>query len=1044
MLPNYNALEIESEILKFWEENKIYPKSKKKNKGNEKFYFLQGPPYTSGRLHMGHAWNSGMKDMVLRYKRMRGFDVWDRGGYDMHGLPTELKVQALHNLNQKEDIEKFGLKKFADECMKFSTENADIMSKDLWRMGVWMDNENAYMPVKNEFMEGQWWLIKKAHENGRLYKGFRTLSWCASCETALAKHEQEYKSITENSIFLKFRRKNSQNEYFIVWTTTPWTIAFNMAIMVNPNLKYVKCKVGNEFWIMAKQLAAPIIANFTESGYEAVEEFFGDTLDKAEYVHPWEDIIPEFKELKENYPRTHTIILSKEYVDTTAGSGLVHSAPGCGPEDFEVGRKYNIPPFNNLSEQGIFPESMGKFAGLAAKKDDKKFIEALAESGALIAETPVDHDYAHCWRCKQPVIFRATEQWFLKIEDLKDSMVAANQEVNWIPNESKESYNLWTRNLRDNSITKQRFWGTPAPIWVNVDDDGDYIVIGSAEELKKLAGKIPKNLHKPWIDDIIIEKDGKTYRRIPDVLDVWLDAGTVSWNCLDYPQRTDLFERYYPADFILEAKEQVRLWFSMLNICSFVTMGTQSYRNVYCTGMITDIEGVKMSKSLGNIISPYEIIDKYGTDTMRYYLSRVNAGDNIKFSWDEVALKSKNLIILWNIHKFLIDLCSQAEINPAKLKKARFEGFEEKYILSRMNSTIKKVTELYDAYRLDETVRLIEELYLDLSRNYIQLIRDKAAVGDESEKEEVAYCIYHTLLNTVKMFSTICPFIADRIFLNFKEQFKLKEASIHLSDWPSFDESKIDTKIEEDIQIAGNVMQAISSAREKSHLSQRWPLREAVITAKDEKTASAVVNLKELIERQMNIKKIKVEANFANVKEIVKADFSKLGPLFGAKTAKIIAHLATQSPEKIIKHIEKDGKYMVKIDNENLEILKDHLIVVREVPKPWVEAEFRAGNVYLNSEMDKELESEGYAREAMRRVQELRKKAGLQKSDKINLFIKSNAEMASMLKQWDAQIKQKCGADNLEIADSEPAAKYSHTSSDKIKNFEFDFRLEKI
>ena len=486
MIPNYDTKELEPEIIKFWEKKKIYQKTKKKNKGKKKFYFLQGPPYTSGRLHMGHAWNSGMKDQILRYKRLRGFDVWDRGGYDMHGLPTELKVQALHNLETKEDIEHFGLEKFADECMKFAVENADLMSQDLWRMGVWMDHENAYMPVKNEYMENEWWLIKTANENNRLYRGLRTLPWCASCETAVAKHEQEYKTVKEISIFVKFQVKDKENEYLIIWTTTPWTIPFNLAIMVNPELDYVKCKVGDEYWIMAKQLSAPIVANFTKEKYEVVEEFKGEALEGLEYIHPLQDQIPDFKGLKQAHPKVHTVILSKEFVDTTAGSGLVHSAPGCGPEDFEVCYKFDIPPFNNLSEQGIFPETMGKFANLKAKKDDQKFIKALEDCKSLIAMTEVEHEYAHCWRCKQPVIFRATKQWFLKIEDLRDEMIRSNKDVNWVPKQSQESYNLWTKNLRDNSITKQRFWGTPAPIWVNTEDEKDYILIGSDRKSTRL------------------------------------------------------------------------------------------------------------------------------------------------------------------------------------------------------------------------------------------------------------------------------------------------------------------------------------------------------------------------------------------------------------------------------------------------------------------------------------------------------------------------------------------------------------------------------
>ncbi|MBW2996558.1 isoleucine--tRNA ligase [Candidatus Woesearchaeota archaeon] len=1038
---NYDAQKVEKGVLKFWEENDIYPKLKKAREKGKLFYFLQGPPYTSGRLHMGHAWNSAMKDMVLRYKRLRGFNVWDRGGYDMHGLPTELKVQADLKLEKKEDIEKFGLKKFADECMKFAVKNAGLMSKDLWRMGVWMDHENAYMPVKNDYIENEWWLIKTAHDNGRLYRGLRTLSWCASCETAIAKHEQEYKTVKETSIFVKFPIKDRDKEYLIIWTTTPWTIAYNLAIMVNPELDYVKCKVGNEYWIMAKQLSAPIVNNFTKHKYEVVEEYKGKQLEGVEYVHPWESEIPDFKELKEKYPKVHTIILSKEFVDTSAGSGLVHSAPGCGPEDFEVCYQNNIPPFNNLSEQGVFPESMGRFKGLTAKKDDDKFVEALKDAGVLIAVSEVEHEYAHCWRCKKPVIFRATKQWFLKIEDLKEKMIKANQDVHWVPKQGKESYDLWTENLRDNSITKQRFWGTPAPIWMNVENEEDYIVVGSAKELAKYGVDVPENLHKPWIDDVVIEKNGKKYKRIPDVLDVWLDAGTASWNCLDYPKNKKDFERLFPADFILEAREQVRLWFSMLNICSFVTIGKQSYKNVYMTGMITDIEGVKMSKSLGNITSPYEIIDKHGSDTMRYYLSAVNAAQNIKFSWEEVALKAKYLMILWNIHKFLIDLAKQAGVNPAKLEIKGFKNIEEKYIMSRMNSAVEKVTALFDSYRLDETIMEIEKLYLDLSRTYIQLIRDKAAVGSDDEKKEVAYCIYNVLLNVVKMFSTIVPFITEAIYLNLKEEFGLKEESVHMLDWPLFDKRLINTELEKNMEIAGDIIQGVLFAREKIQQGLRWPLKEVIVTGKDE-LGLAVQLLGEIIKNQANVKELSVKEKLEGIKEKVKGDYAKIGPAFEAKSSEIIAHLATQSAESILKHISEKGKYEFKLRGENVAITKDHLMVERVVPKPYVEAEIRGGYVYIDPSMDEELEAEGYSREVMRRVQALRKKAGLEKQDKIILYVGVEEDLD--LSKWEEQIQAKCGADKIKISSEKAARKHQFTDKVKIKDYEFEIAFDKI
>ncbi|MFA6088550.1 MAG: isoleucine--tRNA ligase, partial [Candidatus Woesearchaeota archaeon] len=659
MAEKYEFKAVEEEILSHWDRTKCLENLRVRNKTGKKFYFLQGPPYTSGRLHMGHAWNSALKDIVLRFKRMKGFNVWDRAGYDMHGLPTELKVMSKLGMKFKEEILEYGLAKFNTECREFSIEMMKFMDQDLKRIGITMDFSDSYKPVENYFMEGEWALIKSAHKTKRLYLGERTLSWCPECASALAKHEQEYKTVTDNSIFVRMKIAGTDNEYFVIWTTTPWTIPFNLAIMVNPDLDYVKCKLTTgkhkgETWVVAKQLAGAFIRGVVNSEFEVLSEFKGSELEGKKYIHPFSDKYDCYKKITAK--KLHTVLMSSEYVDTSAGTGLVHSAPGCGPEDYEVGYRNGIPPFNNIDEKGVFPEEMGEFAGLTSKVDDKKFVEALDKCGALIAKTPVEHEYPHCWRHHSPVIFRTTKQWFLKTEDLKDAIINDNTSVHWVPKDGKDQFDSWIRNLRDNSITKQRYWGTPAPIWVNVKDENDYIIIGSSAELATYVGKenVPSDLHKPYIDEVVIRKDGKEYRRIPDVLDVWLDSGTVAWNCL-YNDVSKIQE-WYPADFILEAREQIRLWFYMLAICSRIHEFKKfPFKAVYCTGMLTGVDGVKMSKSLGNIISPYEIIDKYGVDTMRYYLCSIPAGQNVSFSWDDIVLKYKNLNVLWNVHNYIID-----------------------------------------------------------------------------------------------------------------------------------------------------------------------------------------------------------------------------------------------------------------------------------------------------------------------------------------------------------------------------------------------------
>ena len=1047
MIPNYDALKIEPEILEFWKSHNIYEKAKKKNSGKKKYYFLDGPPYTSGKVHLGTAWNKSLKDCILRYKRMQGFDVWDRAGYDMHGMPTEQAVEKKLGLKHKDEIPVFGIANFVRECREFAIANLISMNDDFKRIGAWMDFDNAYKSVDNGYMEGEWWLIKKAHENGRLYEGEKTMHWCPTCATALAKHELEYENIADDSIFVKFPIKNKTKEFLLIWTTTPWTIPFNLGVMVNPNLDYVRAKVQDEIWIVAKILSSPFISGAAGKQFMILEEFKGDKLLGLKYIHPFEAETPQFKELEKNHPKVHTVVLSEEYVDVTAGTGLVHMAPGCGPEDYEIGHRNNIPPFNTLTERGVFDDSMPFLKGLAAKKDEKKITEEIRKKGLLAAETRIEHDYAHCWRCKSPVIFRTTTQWFFKIEDLKDRMRELNKKIKWVPDSAgSKNFDNWLANLRDNGITRQRYWGTPLPIW-KCNQCKKYVVIGSIDELKKLAGRIPEDLHKPWIDEVQIKCEcGSVKERIPDILDVWIDAGSASWNCLDYPRRKDLFEKLYPADFILEGTDQIRGWFNLLFVASMVAMGKESFKSVYMHGFINDAQGRKMSKSLGNYILPQEVIMEYGADTLRYYMiGGTSPGVDINYNFDDMKVKHKNLTVLWNLHKYVVEMAKNLKVNPADLDLEKYEAdVEERYIFSRLHSSIKKATYMFEEYRLNEVPWAVEDLFLELSRTYIQMTRDKSAMASEEDKRVVLYAAYNVLMESLKLFAPIAPFIAERMYQNLRREFKLNEESIHLLGWPKFDELQISQELEHNMRIASEVVQSALAVREKIQLGVRWPVKEIIIATKDNNIITAVEKLKDVIKKQANVKVIGLVEALKSVKVKVKADYSKIGPDFGDKAPKIIAQLTINSPETILKHIQEKGKYICDIDGETINLAKEHLIVTREVPFPYEEGAFKGGFIYLNKEMTDELEAEGFAREIMRRVQALRKKAGLQKSDSISLFLKTDDELKEMLKEWILVIKEKVGASQFRISELEPSKKHAHVSAEKVKgkNFEIHFDRE--
>mgnify|MGYP006273375013 CR=1 FL=1 len=1040
---NYDFKEVEPRVLDFWQKNNVWQKVKKKNEGKQKFYFLDGPPYTSGKVHIGTAWNKSLKDAILRFKRMKGFDAWDRAGYDMHGMPTEMATMKELGIEDKDDIEKMGISDFVKSCEKLAVRNMQEMNKDFTRLGVWMDFENAYQPIRPEYIEGEWWLIKKAHENKRLYLGEKTMTWCPRCSTALAKHELEYKKVTDHSIYLKFLVTGTDNEYIIVWTTTPWTIPFNLGVMASPEITYVKAKVNDEIWILAKDLLDEVIAEKAGNDYEIIEEFTGDKIKGLKYHHPlYEELKHRYDEISSKSEKVHSIVMSAEYVTTEAGTGLVHMAPGCGPEDYEVGHREGILPFNACDEKGFYDNKMGPFSGFSAKGDEKKFVDYFKNKGILVKSEKYHHDYAHCWRCKSAVIYRTTSQWFFRVEDLKENMRELNRQIKWVPDYAgSKNYDSWLENLRDNGITRQRYWGTPLPVW-KCDKCNEYVVIGSVDELKTYSDHVPKDLHKPWIDKVKWDcKCGGKMRREPDILDVWIDAGSASWNCLDFPRNIELFNEMYPADFILEGIDQIRGWFNLLFVASMVSMEKPSFKAVYMHGFVQDAQGRKMSKSLGNYILPGEVVTKYGADTLRYYMiGGTNPGQDINYNFDDMKIKHRNLGILWNLMNLLIDATNTYKITPGKADRNKF-GLSEMYIISKMNSAIKAQTQALDNYLINETPFNAEELFLELSRTYIQLVRDKLNQGTTDEKQLVIDVIYEVLFNCLKIFAPVCPMIVEDIYQNIKEKFGLQELSIHGLAWPEVNETEINKKVENDFESSAEVIQAILYAREKAQLGQRWPLLKTTVVTQNKSTKEAIERMEELIKSQTNVKEIETVERFSAVKTKVLPNVAQLGKEFGAKKDRVIERLLATSTKTLFNELEKGG-HELTVDGEKMLIQEKHIKVERELPEHLIETEFRNGQVYLDKTLTPELETEGFSRELIRRVQDLRKSAGLKRNDDVELKVQTESKMIERLATFSDEIKDKVGAISLEFAEN--MKHHSNKKSEKIKGREFIISLQKI
>ncbi len=987
----YNPQKIEPKIIKFWEKNHVYKKVKKRG-GKKKFLFIDGPPFTSGYIHLGHSWNKAMKDMILRYKRIQGFIVNDQPGYDMHGLPIEVQVQKKFNIKNRKEILRIGIDKFTKMCRKYALEMLEAMNKEFKRLGIWQDWDNPYMSINNTYIEGSWWALKKAWENKLLYKGRKVITWCPVCATALAKHELDYKTIKENSIYIKFKTENP-NEYLIIWTTTPWTIPFNMAVMVNPEIDYVKAGVGDEFWIIAKVLAEPFIQGLMNKEYKFIKEFKGDKLLGLNYEHPLSNKIPELKEYSKK-KNVHTVILSKKYVDTSAGSGLVHCAPGCGPEDYEVGKKYKLPVFNDLDDDGYFGNKSGELNGLRAKDDDKKITEMLGNS--VLTNVMIEHEYPHCWRSKNPVIFRASKQWFIKTSKLRNKMRAQNRKVYWIPDWAGSAwFDSWLKELDDWCISRQRYWGIPLPIWI-CDECGEKTLVGSWTELKKLSNlKKEIDFHRPHIDKVTFKckKCKGLMKRVPDVLDVWLDSGSAPWSSLNFPRKKNYFKGSFPMEFIIEGKDQIRGWFNSLICLSNASWGIAPYKKIFMHGFVVDEKGKKMSKSAGNVIEPKEMVNKFGADSLRFYqIGSTSPGVDPKFNIKDLKDAHRALNVIWNTHLYALKNFKIEHYKPVMELVIKLP--EDKWIINRLNQTVSETTKCMDNYFIHLVPRLIKKLLVeDFSREYLKLIKNRVLLGSKEEKKNALAIIDKVLSASIRMLSIVSPFIAEEMYLNLRNCLRFKEESVFMLSWPKarpFNKSFING-----FELARSISQAILHLREKAGINKRWPLMTAYVAAKDAKLLNEFT---EIIKEQANIKELKFENPMVDFS--VKPDYKVLNQLFPGVVAQIIGRLTQLSQEYIKRGLLELKSVKINVESKDYVLPENAFIITEKLPNNILSERISdALSVYLDTKQGPELISEGFTREVIRRIQETRKKFGLKRNQKIKIILKCDNELKTMLKK---------------------------------------------
>jgi len=942
--------ELEKEVKEFWEKHNIPEKVLNSRKGRKKFFFMDGPPYATGYIHMGTAWNKILKDFYLRFFRMLGFDVWSQPGYDTHGLPIENKVEKKLGFKNKQDIEKFGIEKFNNECKKFATEFIEIMSNQFANLGVWMDWKNPYLTLENYYIEGAWFTFKKAYEKGLLYKAIYPVHVCPHCETAVAYNEVEYSKVRDISIFVKFKVKNSKNEYLVIWTTTPWTLPANVAIMVNPKFEYAKVRVKNENWIIAKELVEKLMEKFGIEEYEIIETIKGSELEGIEY----ESLFPELPVQKNVNPK---VVLSEQFVRLEEGTGLVHCAPGHGKEDFKVGREYNLPVLCPVAMNGVYTEEAGKYAGMFVKDAEKEIIKDLKQKGALVFEEPIIHDYPHCWRCKSKLFFLAVEQWFFAVTKIRDKLLEENEKVNWVPKYAKERFRNWLESLDDWPISRQRYWGIPLPIW-ECEKCKNIKVIGSVDELPQT----PKDLHRPFIDEIKLKCEcGGEMKRVQDVLDVWFDSGVATWASLHYPRKKELFEEMWPSDLQIEGPDQIRGWWNSQLITSVITFGKAPFKAIIMHGLVLDEKGVKMSKSLGNIVNPEDVANKYGTDILRFALLRCDPSNDFYFSWKDIEAVNKFFTIFVNIYKYFETYCKREKLDKTILKK------EDKWILSCFNSLVKRVRNYCKKYHGFKALQEIEKFVIeDLSRWYIKLVRERK---DKAVSATLSYILERLLY----LLAPAIPFTTEALY---RKYFADKE-SIHLCDFPNVDEEFLDEELERKMEIVREIVEAIYQERYERGIKIKYILKAAKVFG-DENVLNVVKELEEIIKFMGNVEKVYFEKEKAEWE--VKLNYALVGKKYKSKVKEIEKEIEKIDANELKKEIENKG--YVEIANAKIE--KSDLIFI---PKVKEGKAFSMGRVVLDMSVDENLKRKWLLRELIRAVQEKRKKLGFNVHEKVKLYL---------------------------------------------------------
>ena len=1022
--PNVNFVEQEKKIEKFWRDEKIFEKSIEEKAKGTPYVFYDGPPTANGKPHIGHVLTRVIKDMIPRYRTMKGCMVPRKAGWDTHGLPVELEVEKLLGLDGKEQIEEYGLDPFIGHC-KESVWKYKGMWEDFSRtVGFWADMDDPYVTYHNEFIESEWWALKQIYEKDLLYKGFKIVPYCPRCGTPLSSHEvaQGYKLVKERSAVVRFKVAG-EDAYFLAWTTTPWTLPSNVALCVNPKDTYCKVKAADGYtYYMAEALLDKVLGKLaTEDApaYEILESFPGQALEHKEY----EPLFDFIKPVCDKQNKKAFFVMCDSYVTMTDGTGIVHCAPAFGEDDARVGRKYDLPFVQFVDGKGNLTEET-PYAGIFVKDADKHVLVDLEKAGMLFDAPKFEHDYPHCWRCDTPLIYYARESWFIKMTAVREDLIRNNNTINWIPESiGKGRFGDWLENVQDWGISRNRYWGTPLNIWEC--ECGHRHSIGSIAELKEMSDNCPEEieLHRPYIDAVTIKcpECGKQMTRVPEVIDCWFDSGAMPFAQHHYPfENKELFESQFPADFISEAVDQTRGWFYSLLAISTLIFNKAPYKNVIVLGHVQDENGQKMSKSKGNAVDPFEALEKHGADAIRWYFY-TNSAPWLPNRFHDKAVtegQRKFMGTLWNTYAFYVLYANIDKFDPSKYDINDCQlTVMDKWLLSKLNTMVKTVDDNLANYRIPEAAKTLQSFVDEMSNWYVRRGRERYWAQTVTEDKKAAYMtLYTALVTTAKAAAPMIPFMAESIYQNLVCNVdKSAPESVHLCDYPEINENLIDTALETAMDEVMNIVVLGRAARNGSNIKNRQPLNTMYVQASKKLDESYI----EIIRDELNIKNVDFDSDAESlVSYTFKPQLKTLGPKYGKMLGEIRNALA-ELPSSAKKTLDTDGKLVLSLSGGDIELAVEDVLIDTKQKEGVFTVSDKGVTVALDTLLTDELIEEGFVKELVSKIQTMRKDSGFNVTDRINVAITGNAKVYDIAKKNEAAISSVVLSDS--ISDTELA-----------------------